>query len=383
MSDYKYTHKRKDLSKSKVQISYKVDASAIEKAKDKAYQKVAKDVDIKGFRPGQAPRHMVESTLGSRFFEEAVNVLLPAVAQDALKKENIMPIAPLQYDLTKFAEGSDLEFNTIVYVLPPFDLKKLKKIKVKKGDIKVAPKEVKSVIDNMYKDSKAKEAEAKKEGLEIAGEDKRQKSTPKKDEGKPTDEWTKSLNLAVNSLKELEEKVTKELEYQKKYYVEQKFQYSILEEAMKLSDAEVPEPTLEHEIEHRMERFLEDLLKLEMTLEKYMAANKTTEEKIKKEWQEEISKSIMAELVLEQIARAADIKVSEAEIQAEIDKIQDPKLRERYDSSNGRADIMMGLRKNKALHELFHTADPDHVHEHDHADHENSEKKAKKPKSKK
>lgn len=390
MSDYKFDYKRKNLSKSKIELSYKVDPSALEKAKDKAYQKLAKLVDIKGFRPGQAPRNMVESTLGAKFFEEAINILLPEVAQAALKKEDLMPIAPLQYDLTKYAQGSDLEFKSIVFVLPEFDLKKLKKIKVKKTETSVTEPEVKKVIENMYRDSKTKEvakSEKKDEELEIVGDDKRtKKPAAKKEEkinlptGKDADDWAKTLNLGAQNFHELEEKVTKELEYQKKYYTEQKYQYAVLEEVMKVSDAEVPETTVNHEIEHRMEHFLEDLMRLGMTMEKYLETNKTTEEKIKEEWKAEITKSIMAELVLEQIARTADLKVSPQEVDAEIARIQDPKLRERYDNPNGKADIMMGLRKNKALHEIFHTVDPDHKHEdhHDVNEHVHTHKKKSK-----
>jgi FKBP-type peptidyl-prolyl cis-trans isomerase (trigger factor) len=282
--DYKYDYSRKDLSKAKIELKFKVAAASIEKAKDKAYTKLAKNVDIKGFRPGKAPRNTVESTLGSRFFEEAINILLPDVAKDALDREQLMPIAPLEYDLTKYAQGDDLEFKAMVYVLPEFDLKKLDKIKVKKDKSEVTDKEIEKVIDNMFKEWQVKQNIDTDKGLVLAGEDKRKaKTAPKKEsEEKPTDDWAKTLDLDVNNLQELRDKIKIELSLQKQYMTVQKYQYEILEEAMKLTDAEVPSTTVEHETEHRMEHFLEEVVRIGMTLEKYLQANKNTEEKIKK-----------------------------------------------------------------------------------------------------
>ena len=66
------------LEKSKVALTVEVSAEDFESAVVKAYQKMRKDIRIPGFRPGKAPRKVVEGMYGAEvFYDEAVNIALP------------------------------------------------------------------------------------------------------------------------------------------------------------------------------------------------------------------------------------------------------------------------------------------------------------------
>ncbi len=61
------------------EVTFEISAEALENACERVYQRQKKDILIKGFRKGKAPRKMVEKFYGEEvFFEDAVNMLLPA-----------------------------------------------------------------------------------------------------------------------------------------------------------------------------------------------------------------------------------------------------------------------------------------------------------------
>ena len=78
------------LDKSKVALTIEADAAAFEAAINKAYLKQRAKISVPGFRPGKAPRKMIESMYGAEvFYEEAVNILLPDAYEDAVKEQEL------------------------------------------------------------------------------------------------------------------------------------------------------------------------------------------------------------------------------------------------------------------------------------------------------
>ena len=78
------------LEKSKVALTIEVSAEDFEVAINKAYLKMRGKMNIPGFRPGKAPRKIVESMYGAEvFYEEAVNIVLPDAYEKAVSDEKL------------------------------------------------------------------------------------------------------------------------------------------------------------------------------------------------------------------------------------------------------------------------------------------------------
>ena len=78
------------LEKSKVALTIEVSAEDFEAAINKAYLKMRGKMNIPGFRPGKAPRKIVESMYGVEvFYEEAVNIVLPDAYEKAISDEKL------------------------------------------------------------------------------------------------------------------------------------------------------------------------------------------------------------------------------------------------------------------------------------------------------
>jgi trigger factor len=81
------------LPKSVVALDIELDQQQVEKGLDRAARKLSQQFRIPGFRPGKAPRFIVENYLGrERIMEEASDDLINKSFQDALKQEQLTPV---------------------------------------------------------------------------------------------------------------------------------------------------------------------------------------------------------------------------------------------------------------------------------------------------
>jgi trigger factor len=107
------------LEGNKVRLRVAIPAAEFEKAIDATFRKLARDVKIAGFRPGKAPRQLLEARLGPGVARErALRDSLPEYYAEAVIAEDIDVIAPPEIDITAGEEDGDVEFDAVVEVRP-------------------------------------------------------------------------------------------------------------------------------------------------------------------------------------------------------------------------------------------------------------------------
>jgi trigger factor len=103
----------------KVKVHVTVPAGEFEKAIDDAFRKLAREVRIPGFRPGKAPRRLLEARLGTDIArEQALQDALPQYYVDAVTEHDVDVIAPPEIEITAGQEDGDVEFDAVVEVRP-------------------------------------------------------------------------------------------------------------------------------------------------------------------------------------------------------------------------------------------------------------------------
>jgi len=165
----------KDLEKSQKELTIAIPQADFDKYMDKAAAKISQGLKIEGFRPGNAPRQMVEKHVGAdRIFEEAVQIAVPETLIAALEQEKIEAIGQPEVTPQKIAVGNDFVYKAKVAVLPKFELPDYSKIKVARKPVKVADKEFDDVLNDLRKSraTSVKVNRAAKEGdrLEVSFE---------------------------------------------------------------------------------------------------------------------------------------------------------------------------------------------------------------------
>ncbi|PIZ00816.1 trigger factor [bacterium (Candidatus Howlettbacteria) CG_4_10_14_0_8_um_filter_40_9] len=144
--------KREDLKDSQVKLTIDIPAGMLHLYSEEAYKKLAPSVKIAGFRPGKAPRNMVEREIGSDAFNnEILNIAIQRTFYDAVIKENLTTVSPPDIKVLKFVPTDGLTYEAVVTILPEVKIPDLKSIKLKKQEIKIEPKEVESVIEDLRK----------------------------------------------------------------------------------------------------------------------------------------------------------------------------------------------------------------------------------------
>jgi trigger factor len=111
------------LDGNKVKLHVAVPASEFERAIDAAFKKLAGEVRIPGFRPGKAPRRLLEARFGTEAArDQALRDSLPEYYVEAVTQNDVDPIAPPEIEITAGEESGDVEFDAVVEVRPIVNL---------------------------------------------------------------------------------------------------------------------------------------------------------------------------------------------------------------------------------------------------------------------
>jgi trigger factor len=138
------------LEGNKVKLSVEVDEEELEKAVDAAFRKIAHEVRIPGFRPGKAPRKLLESRLGPAVGrEQAFQDALPEWYSAAVIEHDVDVIAPPEIDITAGREEGPLAFDAVVEVRPTVSVAGYGGLRVELERPAVADEEIDAQIDRM------------------------------------------------------------------------------------------------------------------------------------------------------------------------------------------------------------------------------------------
>lgn len=111
------------LEGNKVRLSVEVDEDEFEAAVDSAFKRIANEIKIPGFRPGRAPRKLLEARLGTGVArEEALREALPGYYADAVRAHEVDVIASPEIDITDGEESGPVAFDAVVEVRPQITL---------------------------------------------------------------------------------------------------------------------------------------------------------------------------------------------------------------------------------------------------------------------
>jgi len=128
-----------------------VDKDLWKKAQDKAFNKLAKDVTIDGFRKGKAPLNMVKSRIDQgRVYNEAINDVLDPVYRDILENEKLQPMARPSFEVTKLSDD-ELEIKVIIVTRPEVELGKYTGYKLGKEEASVTDEELDASLAELRK----------------------------------------------------------------------------------------------------------------------------------------------------------------------------------------------------------------------------------------
>jgi len=135
---------------SQVVLSVEVDADQVSQSIEQAYSRLAPRVRIAGFRPGKAPRPMVEREIGwPTLRQEALDLILPTAYNSALDEAGLDPIDVPRVEVQQFDRGQPMRFTATVSIKPEITLKDYHDIRVPRPRTEIVDKDVDEAIERL------------------------------------------------------------------------------------------------------------------------------------------------------------------------------------------------------------------------------------------
>lgn len=314
--------------------------------------KISREQELPGFRKGQAPLEMVEQKFGQEIQQEFLKQVLPQSLMEALQNSQIVPIDYPQYQIVSFTKGSDLNFKARVTSRPQVQVGNYKALKAPKPQLKtISDEDVNKVINDLFNRWKSRQSISPSNSLGNTLSF-NQAPTQTVVADSPNDDFAKAVG--AKDLVDLKTKIKQDLEEESKVNSELDYEEAILQEVAKITTVDLPDILVEDELNRMLVSLQRRVADMGLLLDDYLKNQKPakTVEGLKAEWRVQAEKNVRMELGLSEVARLENVIISDQDLQAEIDKVQDNKLKVQFEQQEPRMHLRHALRQTKTLNLL-------------------------------
>jgi trigger factor len=111
------------LSPTRAKLTVEVPFEELKSSLDAAYQQIARQINVPGFRRGKVPPAIIDRQVGrGAILEQAINDALPGKYREALEANSLEPLAQPDIEVTRLEDNETFEFTAEVDIKPEFDL---------------------------------------------------------------------------------------------------------------------------------------------------------------------------------------------------------------------------------------------------------------------
>jgi trigger factor len=138
------------LPTSEAVLEVEVTWDEMEKASERAYRKLVKQVDVQGFRRGKAPRSLLERKLGKEYiYQEGLEDLISDAYRKAIQEHDLIPITRPKLDVPTFEMGQPYHFNMTVPIITRPVLGDYHSLHFEREEADVTSEEVEKEIESL------------------------------------------------------------------------------------------------------------------------------------------------------------------------------------------------------------------------------------------
>ena len=367
-----------NLEKSMAKLTIEVSAEQFEAAMQKAYIKNKGRIQLPGFRKGKAPRAMIEKMYGAGiFYEDAANEIIPEAYEEAAKESGLVITSQPEIDVTQIEKGKSFIFTATVAVKPEVTLGEYKGLEYEAQPVEVTDEEVEEELKKVQNqqartvtvedrpvadgDIVTIDYEGFVDGTAFAGGkgtdydlpigshsfiDTFEEQLVGKNAGEETEvnvtfpEQYHEASLAgkpatfkvtvkaikAKELPELDDEFAKDVsEFDTLAEKEAKTaeQNALVDKAVENASMEIADAMITSQARNMANDFAQRLQMQGMTVDQYLQYTGLTREALVDQMKPQAETRIKNRLVLEAIAKAENIEVSDEEVEAEMQKMAD------------------------------------------------------------
>jgi trigger factor len=399
----------------RVKLSVEVPEDELAEAVEQTVRRLVRDARVPGFRPGKVPRRLLEQRLGAKAIrEEVIREVLPDYYQQAVDETELDAITPPEIDITAGEESGPLTFDAVLEVRPRVQIAGYRGLVVTVPSPQASEEDVDAQIDRLrdqfgvlsdvgraaregdhvtlgvqgmrdgepvdgltaddlvYEvgsntlaqgaDEQLRGAKAgdvlKVDAPDVTGgpatvqiivKQVREKILPE-----ANDEWASDAS-EFETLEELRSDIRQRISVLKQIQARLALRDGAIEALVELVTDDPPRVLVGEELERRLRALDKQLHSRRISLEQYLEATGQTQEGLIASEEAHAAHAVKADLALRAIADEEEIEVSDAEMEAEIERVAKEmgrsatEIRERLEGADGLAEIRSDIRKSKAV----------------------------------
>ena len=135
-----------------------VAASDIEARIDSRLTEVGQDARIPGFRPGKVPVNVLKQRFGPAVRGEVLEAALRDSTQELLAERGLRPASQPQIEVTSYEEGTDLEYDLSVELLPDIDNVDFSSIELEQVKVSATDTEIDETLQRLADQNRQSQA---------------------------------------------------------------------------------------------------------------------------------------------------------------------------------------------------------------------------------
>ncbi|MFH1347585.1 MAG: trigger factor [Candidatus Margulisiibacteriota bacterium] len=293
----KITSKKREGNKFTMEVEE--DYSQFEKSIDKTLIEAGKEINIPGFRPGKAPKEMIERAVNREAIESrAAQDLIADLYPKILEEAEIDPVDFPNVEIVQQKKDKPFVFKISLDVYPEIKLGKYKGLKVDKKEAKVTDEDIEKVLGNLQKRMAMADPEGKKESPPL------------------DDEFAKKVSQH-GTLAELKEEIQKAMLKDRQAEADADVKNKLIAEAAAEANVDIPPGMIEREISVMMDELGNSLAQSGLTVKDYLKGIKKDEKELREEFKKSAEIRVRGKIVLRAIAEAEKMKIEPEEMEQE------------------------------------------------------------------
>ncbi len=311
----------KPLEDSEVEITGEIPFDIVAPFKDKALERIAKEIEMPGFRKGNVPVSIAKTRVsGIAVLEDAVDMVMQALYPAVIEEHKVDAVGRPSVNITKLAEGNPvgITINVAIYpeVVLPKNWKTLGEGVEEKAPDAVDDDEVEKTIVQLQESRRVKPSDST---LSDVDTEKAQDGTDSPAGELPAldDAFAKSLG-AFENMDALRTQIKQGITEEKARAAKDARRATIVDKLLEGVEVSVPKIFVESELEKIIAQMREDVSRFGMTFEDYLARTQKTEEMIRSEFRDQAAKRARLQITLNKIAGEEKIEVEKEEVEKEL-----------------------------------------------------------------
>ncbi len=138
-----------ELGPSRKRLQVEIDAPTVQAEIDRAFALVGRQARLPGFRPGKAPRRVLERMLGDQVRREVLGRLVEKSFHQAVHEHQLAVIGSPEIDADVLAPGEALHYSATVDVRPAIALADIGRLDVVRPAAVVGEEDVQRVLESL------------------------------------------------------------------------------------------------------------------------------------------------------------------------------------------------------------------------------------------